>query len=90
MLRMEDRIRGLCSELLAEKSDEELTPIFVELREALHVHIERMRLRFGAYPFLVDRRARYVVPPIHEQCPEDRAKKPSQRDTVLMVVRKSR
>jgi hypothetical protein len=26
--------------------------------EALHQHIERLRQRFGAYPFLVERRAR--------------------------------
>jgi hypothetical protein len=62
MLRMEDRIRKLCAELLAKKDDEEVTPILVELREALHVHIERMRERFSAYPFLVERRARNDAP----------------------------
>lgn len=58
MLRMEDRIRRLCSQLLAAEGDEELRPILIELREALHQHIERLRERFGAYPFLVERRAR--------------------------------
>ena len=58
MLRMEDRIRRLCSELLATADDEELRPILVELREALHQHIGRLRERFGSYPFLVERRTR--------------------------------
>ena len=58
MPRMEDRIRRLCSQLLAAKGDEESGPILIELREALHKHIERLRERFGAYPFLVERRAR--------------------------------
>ncbi|MFZ0276987.1 MAG: hypothetical protein WA899_02825 [Candidatus Sulfotelmatobacter sp.] len=55
---MEDRIRRLCSQLLAAEGDEESGPILIELREALHQHIERLRERFGAYPFLVERRAR--------------------------------
>jgi hypothetical protein len=57
MLRMEDRIRKLCTELLAKKSDEEIRPILVELQDALRVHIERMRERFGSYPFLAARGA---------------------------------
>ncbi len=67
MLRMEDRIRRLCLELLAKKSDEEVRPILIELREALHLHIERMRERFGAYPFLVERRTRNYSPPVNKQ-----------------------
>ena len=69
MLRMEDRIRRLCLELLAKKGDEEVRPILVELREALHLHIERMRERFGAYPFLVERRTRNDSPPVNKQDP---------------------
>jgi hypothetical protein len=63
MLRVEDRIRRLCSQLLATTDDEELKSILVELREALHKHIERLRQRFGAYPFLVERRARNDITP---------------------------
>ena len=58
MFRVEDRIRILCSQLLATKGDEESELIIIELREALHQHIERLRERFGAYPLLVERRAR--------------------------------
>ena len=69
MLRMEDRIRRLCAELLAKSGDEEIGPILVELREALHLHIERLRERFSAYPFLVERRARNDISPTdkHDQ-----------------------
>jgi hypothetical protein len=55
---MEDKIRRLCAELLAKKDDEDVRPLLVELRDALRQHIERMRERFGAYPFLVERRTR--------------------------------
>jgi hypothetical protein len=58
MPRMEDRIRKLCSELLAKRGDEELGPIFGELRHALHQHIENLRERFGAYPLFLERRSR--------------------------------
>ena len=58
MPRMEDRIRKLCSELLAKRGDEELGPILGELREALHQHIENVRERFSAYPFFLERRSR--------------------------------
>ena len=81
MLRMEDRIRRLCSELLVTKGDEEVRPIIAELRTALHLHIERIRERFGAYPFLVERRARDDGPPVTKQDQEDSAKKASPRDT---------
>lgn len=77
MLRMEDKIRRLCSELLAKRDDEEVGPILVELRHRLHQHIERLRERFGAYPLgvLVERRARNDISPMNKQCQEDTAKK---------------
>jgi hypothetical protein len=81
MLRVEDRIRRLCSELLAKKGDEDVRPTLVELREALRLHIGRMRERFGAYPFLVERRARNGTFPVNEHEQEDAAKKTSLRDT---------
>ena len=59
MLRMEDKIRRLCTQLLAAKDDEEeFRSILVELREALHQHIERLRARFATYPFVIERRVR--------------------------------
>ncbi len=80
MLRMEDRIRRLCSELLAKKGDEDVRPLLVELRDALHQHIERMRERFGAYPFLVERRTRNDPSPANKHGQEDGTKK-TARDT---------
>jgi hypothetical protein len=55
---MEDRIRRLCAQLLTKKDDEDLITTLVQLRDALHEHIERLRLRFAEYPILVERRAR--------------------------------
>lgn len=81
MLRMEDRIRRLCSELLAKKDDEELRPILVELRDALHLHIERMRERFCSYPYLVERRAQNDRPLLGKQEDEDRANENDSRRT---------
>ena len=71
-LRMEDKIRRLCTELLI-KTDDEVRPILVELREALHLHIERLSERFGTYPLLVERRARNDIPPTNEKPEENRA-----------------
>jgi hypothetical protein len=81
MLRMEDRIRTLCAELLVTKGDEEVRPIIVALRDALRLHVEHMRERFCAYPYLVERRARNDTSPVNEQHQEDTATKPSPRDT---------
>jgi len=36
--------------------------MLVELREALHQHIERLRARFADYPILVERRVRNGIP----------------------------
>jgi hypothetical protein len=75
MLRMEDRIRRLCSEVLATRDDEEVGPILVELRHALHQHVERLRERFGTYPLFVERRARNDIPSMNKQDQGDTAKK---------------
>ena len=63
MPRAEDTIRSLCSELLSASDDKELGRIVVELREAMHRHIEQLRGRYGSYPFLVERRTRNQIPP---------------------------
>jgi hypothetical protein len=81
MLRMEDKIRRLCAELLAKQGDEEVGAILVELRGALHVHIKRMRERFGTYPFLLERRARNDISPVNKRDQDDAGNKASLRDT---------
>jgi hypothetical protein len=82
MLRVEDRIRRLCSELVAKRDDEEVGSILVELRHALHQHIERLRERFDAYPLLVERRARNDTSPMNQRDQEDTARKtPTDRHT---------
>jgi hypothetical protein len=63
MRRVEDKIRRLSAQLLAVEEDEELTPVLVELREALHQHIQRLRARLASYPIVVERRVRNGVPP---------------------------
>jgi len=39
--RMEDKIRTLCAQLLAEQDEAKLTPLIVELRDQLRRRIER-------------------------------------------------
>jgi regulator of replication initiation timing len=77
---MEDRIRKLCSQILAATKDEEIEPLLVELREALRLHIESLRRRLGSYPFLVERRQRSHFPPLDERTEEDAAKKADSAD----------
>jgi hypothetical protein len=60
---MEDKIRRLCTQLLAAKDhEEELGSVLVELRDALHQHIERLRAHFASYPFAIERRVRNGTP----------------------------
>jgi hypothetical protein len=80
MPRMEDKIRRLCSELLAKRNDEELGPMLVELREALHLHIQRLRERFAAYPFFVERRARNDISLLSEEDRDAAAEETSPTD----------
>jgi hypothetical protein len=63
MRRVEDKIRRLSQQLLAAEKDKELRPMVVELREALHQHIQRLRARFADYPIVVERRVRNGIPP---------------------------
>ncbi|HWY58814.1 MAG TPA: hypothetical protein VNZ03_30395 [Terriglobales bacterium] len=63
MLRMEDKIRRLCTQLLAAKEDEEeFRSILVELRVALRQHIESLRARFASYPLVIEKRVRNATP----------------------------
>jgi hypothetical protein len=65
MLRMEDKIRRLCSELLAA-DEQEFSSILVELRDALREHIARLRARFATYPLIIERRVRDGTQPTSE------------------------
>jgi two-component system chemotaxis response regulator CheY len=58
--RTEDRIRDLCDQLFATKDDND--PIIEELRNALHQHIEQLRIRIANYPVLIERRRRDLTP----------------------------
>lgn len=63
--RTEDKIHELCNQLFAmkDKDNEADAPTFVELREALHQHIEQLRARVAGYPVVVDRRVRNAIQP---------------------------
>jgi hypothetical protein len=63
MRRVEDKIRKLSAQLLAAQEDAELRPMLVELREALHQHIERLRARLADYPIVMERRVRNGISP---------------------------
>jgi hypothetical protein len=65
--RIDDKLRTLCTQLLAlnDDNDEELHPIVVELRSALHQH--SLRASGSAYQFVVERRKRSGIPPLQEQ-----------------------
>jgi hypothetical protein len=56
--RIEDRIRSLCQQLRVAKDDDEAVPILIELRDALHRYIERLRVRLAEYPTVAERRDR--------------------------------
>ena len=59
--RREDKIRRLCTELLAAKAEEE-QQILADLRNVVHQFIENLRARVAAYPQLVERRVRNEIP----------------------------
>ena len=54
---MEDKIRSLCAQILAETDDQVLTPLIAELRDALHQYVQRLREKVAEYPITVERRA---------------------------------
>jgi hypothetical protein len=60
MRRMEDKIRNLCKLIVSAKGDDEANVIVVELREALHQHIERLRERVADYPIVTERRSQTI------------------------------
>lgn len=80
---MEDKIRRLCSELLAKEGDEDFGPIMVELRDALHQHIERLREHFAGDPFVAERRIRKDVAPPNQVENKAAAKETKAEETSL-------
>ena len=64
MLRLEDKIRRLCTQVLATDQEDELREMLAELRSALRQHNENLRARLANYPFVVERRTRHeILPP---------------------------
>jgi hypothetical protein len=53
----EDKIRQLCNQLVLPDDEAESGQIFVELRDALHQHIEHLRDRVAEFPVVSGRRA---------------------------------
>jgi hypothetical protein len=62
MRRIEDKICSLCTQILATKGGDGLRPILAELRDALHLHIERLRGRLLEYPIVLERRKQNGIP----------------------------
>jgi hypothetical protein len=79
MPRLEDKIRNLCARALVTRDDKELKSQLDELRDALHQHIERLRGRLFAYPFVLERRKQDGTPPL------DGASAPTAASTVEMA-----
>jgi hypothetical protein len=55
---MEDKISSLCEQILLARDGEEVGPKLIELRDALHRYIERLRVRLAQYPVVSERRIR--------------------------------
>ena len=54
--RMEDKIRSLCQQIVAERDEKKATSLIVRLRDELHQHVEQFRARLGTYPGIIERR----------------------------------
>jgi len=55
---MEDKIQSLCARILAGNDDDKELSLIVELRDALHQHVQRLRARVAEYPAAGERRTR--------------------------------
>jgi hypothetical protein len=86
MASNEGRIRRLCSDLLAKRSDEDFEPLIVELRDALHQHIEDLRESLGSYPLHVEGRAGNEIRP-HNRGDEAAAAGESRRQARVLKRR---
>jgi two-component system, chemotaxis family, chemotaxis protein CheY len=56
--RTEDRIRELCTRVIATDDNAALETMLSDLRECLHRHVESFRARLVKYPVLSERRTR--------------------------------
>ena len=54
--RMEDEVLELCEAALAENDPKQLRRIHIQLRDALHKHIEAVRKKLVNYPIAIERR----------------------------------
>jgi DNA-binding NarL/FixJ family response regulator len=61
--RTEDKVRDLCTQIIASAKDSDLQPLLVQLREALRLHIEYFRARLLKYPEVTERRVRNLASP---------------------------
>jgi hypothetical protein len=61
--RIEDKIRGLVTQLAATNDDGEQMRKVRELRRELHLHIQRLRARLSRFPIVQERRVRGGIPP---------------------------
>ena len=68
--RMEDRIKKLCGEFVAEQDPEKSRELSEQLRTELHRFIESLRARVAQYPIVEERRVRSGVPPPALTVPE--------------------
>src|SRR5215475_5489889 len=59
--RMEDRIRNLCTDLVATSDSAHQVSIVAKLRDELHRHMQQVRTRLGEYPLEERRRTRFHV-----------------------------
>jgi CheY-like chemotaxis protein len=76
-----DRIRELCALLLEAKDDEPDAGLIVELRDALHRHIEQLRARVTEYPVAIERSIQSALPratTAQENAVEDSAPEPPE------------
>jgi hypothetical protein len=53
---MEDKIRSLCSKIVAANEDADILAMVTELRQALHERVEQIRAKMRSYPVLIERR----------------------------------
>jgi hypothetical protein len=66
---MEDQIRSLCQQIVAERDESKATSLIVKLRNELHQHVEQLRARLETYPAVIERRKRIHFDQRFPLCP---------------------
>jgi hypothetical protein len=59
---MEDKIRKLCEQAVKEHDPAKAEALLSQLREAIHLHIEKLRGRIATYSLVQERRISGEVP----------------------------